>query len=140
LKSYLVTLRYPLILSVFVFAAAHIAVRFVIIGDALPYLVIVQIIAIYWAGKFIVLGRLGGVLSAAVAAVSLILLVHVGLEVLYLVIVAIFSPAVAPVESSIRGVWYAFVGFSPIIFIIGYVGGVIGRRRLRNWYGTGHDG
>ena len=101
MKSYLVTLRYPLILSVFVFAAAHIAVRFVVIGDALPYLVIVQIIAIYWAGKFIVLGRLGGVLSAAVAAVSLILLVHVGLEVLYLVIVAIFSPAVAPVESSI---------------------------------------
>ena len=126
------TLRYPLLLSVCVFAAAHIAARLGLLGAALPYLILIQIIAIYWAGKFIVLARLGGIIRAALASVGLILFVHVGLEVLYIVAVAAVSPAGGPFAASLRGVWYAFVGFSPIMFIIGYTGGVIGRRRLRN--------
>ncbi len=132
MKSYLVTLRYPLLISACVFAAAHIAVQLAVLGDALPYLILIQVIAMYWAGKFIVLARLGGALGAALAAVGLILLVHVGLELLYIVAVAAVRPAGGPFVPSIRGVWYAFVGFSPIMFIIGYTGGVIGRRRLKS--------
>jgi cell division protein FtsX len=126
-------------LSVCVFAAAHLAAGLVVLRDALPYLVLIQIIAMYWTGKFIVLARLGGVLSAAFAAVALILLVHVGLEVLYLVVVSTFGQADGTFEPSIRGVWYAFLGFSPVMFIIGYTGAVIGRRRLRNRYAAQYN-
>ena len=113
--------------------------RLVVLGDALPYLVLVQIIAMYWTGKFIVLARLGGVLGAALAAVGLILLVHVGLEAVYLVVVSTFGEADGTFEPLIRGVWYAFLGFSPVMFIIGYTGAVIGRRRLRNQYAARYD-